>query len=196
MALYGRAVEYGLHCLLLLARMPAAEPSTSRQPPSRRPSVRDLAEFQGVSPSYLAKIFTQLEKSGLVRSVEGVGGGFELARPAEAISVHDVADALEPGKRLFDCQNVRRRCVLYEGRPPIWATAGMCGIHAAMLQAEREMQRSLQAVTLADLAAGLAPKVPPAFEKRSQVWFVERARRRQPGGRRADRSTSAGDRSG
>ena len=112
---------------------------------------------------------------------EGVGGGFELARPAAEISVLDVADALERGKRLFDCQDVRHRCLLYADDPPAWATAGTCGIHAAMLRAEREMRRSLAAVSLADLAAGMAPKVPPDFARQAQDWFAERARRRRRG---------------
>ena len=54
MSLYGASVEYGLHCLLYLV-----DP-----PPGVTPSSRDLAEFQGVSPSYVAKLFTQLEKAG------------------------------------------------------------------------------------------------------------------------------------
>jgi len=57
MSLYGASVEYGLHCLLYLADPPEGV----------RPSSRDLAEFQGVSPAYIAKLFTQLEKAGLVR---------------------------------------------------------------------------------------------------------------------------------
>lgn len=183
MALYGTAVEYGLHCLLLLVRMPGAEAAAV----PHRPSARDLAEFQGVSPTYLAKTFTRLEKAGLVRSVEGLGGGFELARPAAGITVLEVADALEGGKRLFDCRDVRRRCTLHAGDPPPWATAGTCGIHAAMLRAEREMRRALEAVTLADLAAGLAPKVPPAFERQARDWFAARARNR--GGRGGPAST-------
>lgn len=189
MALYGAAVEYGLHCLLLLVRMPAAD---GDGPP---PSVRDLAEFQGVSPSYLAKTFTQLEKAGLVRSAEGVAGGFELARPPEQISVLDVADALEGRKPLFDCQEVRQRCILYTPRPPAWAVAGTCGIHAAMLRAEREMRRSLAAVSLADLTAGVAPKVPAEFARAAQDWFAERARRRR--GRRTEaQGKSQGKRKG
>ncbi|MEQ8345334.1 MAG: Rrf2 family transcriptional regulator [Sneathiellaceae bacterium] len=169
MALYGTAVEYGLHCLLLLVRMPT-EPEAAQ-----RPSARDLAEYQGVSPSYLAKTFTLLEKAGLVRSVEGAGGGFELARPAAQISVLEVADALEAGKRLFDCQDVRHRCILYADAPPAWATSGTCGIHAVMLRAEREMRQVLSGTSLADLAAGLAPKVPAEFERQARAWFAERA---------------------
>lgn len=178
MALYGTAVEYGLHCLLLLVRMPAAPAGAADATEAQRPSAGDLATYQGVSPSYLAKSFTLLEKAGLVRSAEGVGGGFELARPAAEITVLDVADALEAGKRLFDCQDVRHRCILYADAPPAWATSGTCGIHAVMLRAEREMRQVLAATSLADLAAGLAPRVPADFERQARAWFAERASRR------------------
>ena len=102
MSLYGASAEYGLHCLLYLV-----DP-----PPGVTPSSRDLAEFQGVSPSYLAKLFTQLEKAGLVASSEGTAGGYRLARPIDEITVLDVVDALEGGKPLFQCREVRDRCVL------------------------------------------------------------------------------------
>ena len=85
MALYGASVEYGLHCLLHLVDVGDGV----------RPSSRDLAEFQGVSPTYVAKLFTQLEKAGLVKSIEGVGGGYGLGRPADEITVLDVVDALD-----------------------------------------------------------------------------------------------------
>ena len=54
------SVEYGIHCLLWLAG------------PDRAPvSSRDLAELQGISTSFVAKIFPKLEKAGIVRSSEG-----------------------------------------------------------------------------------------------------------------------------
>src|SRR5215470_1745430 len=97
MSLYGASVEYGLHCLLYLVDPPQGVV----------PSSRDLAEFQGVSPSYVAKLFTQLEKARLVASSEGTAGGYWLARPVDEITVLDVVDALEGGKPLFQCREVR-----------------------------------------------------------------------------------------
>ena len=96
MSLYGASVEYGLHCLLYLVDLPQEVV----------PSSRDLAEFQGVSPSYAAKLFTQLEKAGLVASSEGTAGGYRLARPVDEITVLDVVDALEGGKPLFQCRKI------------------------------------------------------------------------------------------
>ena len=72
MAHLGTSVEYAMHCLLWLAG-PLAEPASSR----------DLAELQGISPSFLAKIFPKLEKAGIVAASEGIRGGYRLARPAD-----------------------------------------------------------------------------------------------------------------
>ena len=97
MAHLGSSVEYGLHCLLWLVD-PMAGPASSR----------DLAELQGVSPSFIAKIFPRLEKAGIVEASEGVRGGYRLARPANEITVLDVVDAIEGKKPLFDCQGNSR----------------------------------------------------------------------------------------
>src|SRR5262249_33649756 len=102
MAHLGSSVEYGLHCLLWLVG-PLAEPASSR----------DLADLQGVSPSFLAKIFPKLEKAGIVHASEGVRGGYLLARTPSEISVLDVVEAIEGKKPLFDCQEIRGRCAVF-----------------------------------------------------------------------------------
>lgn len=170
MSHFGNGVEYGLHCLLYLVDAPAERP----------PSARDLAEFQGVSPTYVAKLFTQLEKAGLVASAEGVGGGFRLARPAHEITVLDVVDALEGRKPLFQCREVRARCILFADNPPKWVSRGTCAIHAAMREAEAHMRHSLHNQTLADLARRVGPKLPAKFVGEAQTWFEQRRLQRRP----------------
>lgn len=164
MALYSSSVEYGLHCLLYLA-----EPSRTL-----KASSLDLAELQGISPSYVAKLFTQLKNAGLVTAVEGVQGGYRLARRPEDITVLNVVEALEGHKPLFQCKEIRRNCVLFRDAPPRWATKGLCGIHATMLEAETQMKRSLASRTLADLAQGIAKKMPKAFSLETNAWFEDR----------------------
>src|SRR5262249_39920253 len=113
MAHLTKSVEYGLHSLLWL--VDGTEPLSSR----------DLAEFQNLSPSFLAKIFAKLEKAGIVTATEGVRGGYVLARPAGEISFLEVVDAIEGKKPLFDCQQIRGGCVLFGDSPPGWATRGV-----------------------------------------------------------------------
>jgi Rrf2 family protein len=163
MAHIGNGTEYGLHCLLLLAR-PLAEPASSRE----------LAELQGVSTSFLAKIFPKLERAGIVKASTGVRGGYQLARPAERITVLDVVDAIEGPKPLFDCQEIRGGCAIFEGKPPAWSTRGTCGIHAVMLQAEKRMRDELARTTIRDLADGVARVAPPDFGAKIEHWFADR----------------------
>ncbi|MFS8113831.1 Rrf2 family transcriptional regulator [Rhizobium jaguaris] len=167
------SVEYGLHSLLWLAG--SATPVSSR----------DLAEFQGISPSFVAKIFPKLEKAGIVRASEGVHGGYLLARKPGDITILDVVDAIEGEKPLFDCQEIRGRCALFGDRPPGWATAGTCAIHAVMLRAEKAMRDSLASQTLADVAGIVDRKAPADFSNDVRDWLGGRikSRARKPVGR-------------
>jgi Rrf2 family protein len=162
-------VEYGLHCLLYLVG-PAGDPDA---PPA---SARDLAELQGVPVDYLAKIFTRLQKAGIVAAVEGVSGGFRLARAPAAIRVLDVVTAIDGDKSLFDCREIRGRCAMFDGDAPAWATHGVCGIHAVMLEAEARMREALAARSLADIAARVAAKAPADFEPAVAEWLAGRSR--------------------
>lgn len=163
MAHLGSSVEYGLHCLLWLAESGAAAASS-----------RDLAELQGVSPSFVAKIFPRLEKAGIVSASTGIHGGYRLARPAARISVLDVVDAVEGRKPLFECQEIRSRCALFDGRAPAWSTQGVCSIHAVMLRAEQRMRDELAATSLADLAGTVARKAPAGLNGEVRLWLGDR----------------------
>jgi len=165
-SLYGASVEYALHCMLWLI-----------EPREKPVSARDLAAIQGVSPTLLAKIMPRLEKAGLVASSDGIGGGYRLACRAEDISVLDVVDAVEGGRRLFDCKEVRRNCALFGNTPPAWSAAGTCGIHAVMLRAERAMRAEMGRTSLLSLARGVA--YPEGFANQVDAWFDARATARE-----------------
>jgi len=157
-------VEYGLHCLLFLIDE-AGE--------TRSASARDLADLQGVPVDYVAKLFTKLQKGGLVIAAEGARGGFRLARPAEAISVLDVITAIDGDKPLFDCREIRGRCAVYEGKS--WTPHGVCSIHAVMLEAEARMRDVLATHTLAGIGQSVARKATPGFGREIAQWLADRA---------------------
>jgi Rrf2 family protein len=181
MSQYGSAVEYALHCLLYLAR--------TGQGVAR--STRDIAEFQQLSTDYVAKLFTRLEKAGVVTATEGMRGGFHLARAARDISVLDVVDAVEGRKPLFQCREVRANCVLFDGTTPSWSGRGVCGIHAVMLKADTAMRDSLARSTLAELALHVTEVVPKAHQMATEDWFEERGTARGRGrGKAAGAATS------
>ena len=161
------SVEYGIHCLLWLVGSDDIALSS-----------RDLAELQGVSPSFLAKIFPKLEKAGIVTASEGVRGGYRLGPPAHDISFLQIVDAIEGEKPLFDCQELRGRCAVFGDSPPAWATGGVCAVHVVMLQAEKAMRDSLASQSLADVANRFGKTAPVEFFEDIHAWTNDRLKGR------------------
>jgi Rrf2 family protein len=172
------AVEYGLHCLLYLVSSPGKSVDAS---------TRELAELQGVSVEYLAKVFTKLHRAGLVAGTEGTGGGFALARAPESISVLDVIVAIDGKKSLFDCQNVRLGCAVFGSTAPRWASKGVCSIHAVMLEAEARMRAVLASHSLADLTERVTAKAPSSYAIDIENWLGDRSASRRRTSQKAPR---------
>ena len=172
--MYGAGAEYALHSLLILATQ------------SHAVSISDLASYQKIPERFLAKLFTRLKKAELVRGSEGISGGFTLARGAEAISVLEILRAVDPGRVLFTCAEIRQNCSLFGEAPPGWAVSGPCRIHAFMDEAEGKLQGFLASRTLADLVCEYACKAPRDFAEETDGWFLARKKdrlgRRQAGG--------------
>jgi Rrf2 family protein len=165
-SMYGAGAEYALHSLLILATQP--DPA----------SISDLANYQQIPERFLAKIFTRLKKAKLVKGTEGISGGFILAKPAEKIDVMEVLRAVDPGRLLFACAEIRQNCTLFGKVPPGWAVSGPCRIHAFMEEAEQRLQSFLASKTLADLVCEYSCKAPKAFAMETEVWFKTRKRSR------------------
>lgn len=165
MATFGKGVEYALHCLMYLVDAPESSVLT----------VSDIAQFQGVSSSYLAKIFTKLTKAGLTRSSLGAKGGYELTRAADQISFWDVVVAVEGKPKLFECRNVRSGCIIYRNHKekPKWLVSGICEINRVMLEAEEQLKSALQKKTLAWLSKEVGKKIPKEETKKFEQWFLE-----------------------
>lgn len=65
--------------------------------------IQSIAERQNISESYLEQLVRKLRTAGLVTSVRGAGGGYQLARPAKEISVGDVLRACEGNLEAVSC---------------------------------------------------------------------------------------------
>jgi Rrf2 family protein len=77
-------VDYALRAMAELA---AAPPGLM--------TAEQLASAQHIPPKFLESILSQLRSAGLVASQRGAVGGYQLARPAEEISIADVIRELE-----------------------------------------------------------------------------------------------------
>lgn len=85
-------------------------------------SVSDVAERQGLSPSYLEKLFSNLKKKGLVSGRKGPGGGYKLTESSHLITIANVIDAVNETVDATKCggsKNCRGqgRCITHD----LWA---------------------------------------------------------------------------
>lgn len=142
--------------------------------------VKDLAAYQGVSETYLSKIYTKLKKAGLVSSIPGVHGGYGLARAPESISFWDVVEAVEGKTPFFQCAEIRQKEILLDqdNLPDAYSTCP-CLIKVVMLEAEEQMKQYLASKTLYWLAQQLKDKIPEDHAKATTEWF--KAQRKQRG---------------
>ena len=58
-------------------------------------SLGDISERQSISVSYLEQLFAKLRKHGLVASMRGPGGGYQLSRDSDTIFVAESIDAVD-----------------------------------------------------------------------------------------------------
>ena len=126
--------EYGLRCLLRLAREPDGDPST----------IPEIAAAERLSVPYVAKLMHILRQAELVDSNRGRTGGYTLARPAEEISLGEALAVL--GEPLFVDPGY---CDRHHGTEP---TEGSC-VHTTDC-AVRAVWRSL-----GDMIAGVLHRV-------------------------------------
>ncbi|MCB2088714.1 MAG: SUF system Fe-S cluster assembly regulator [Sphingomonadaceae bacterium] len=78
-----------------------------------RVSAAQLAEETGLPAPTVQKLVSRLTAAGLLRSIRGAGGGLQLARPAAAISLADIIEAVEGPIALTSCvEQGRHECSL------------------------------------------------------------------------------------
>jgi Rrf2 family protein len=132
--------EYGVRLLIQLG--------LDESPPT---SLKAVAEAEGLPLAYLERIAALLKKADLVRSTRGAHGGYELAHPAEDITMDQVVLALEgavaPMDCFFDDREGRVQCS-HHG-----AESQACATKLLWTRVQIGVIRSLQRTTLAELVA-------------------------------------------
>ena len=127
--------EYGVRCLLQLARRPGGGPLTARE----------IAEAEGLSTNYVEKILSHVREHGLVKSVRGVHGGFLLTKPAEEISLKEVFYAL--GGPIY----TEEFCDKFTGHRDACIHTNNCGIRPLWSFLTKELDRILAQTSVHDL---------------------------------------------
>lgn len=157
-------VEYALHSLLHMVDLPSGKPI----------GVKELGLFNGISETYLSKVFTKLRKAGIVRSLPGVNGGYELARRPEEISFWDVIEAVEGTSPIFQCAEIRQNNILIEkDNLPDSFSKCPCLIKVVMLEAEAQMRQYLAGKSLSWLSQEVRNKLPDDMNHSINTWFKD-----------------------
>jgi FeS assembly SUF system regulator len=109
----------------------------------RLASAAEIAERTRIGLPTVSKLLKELQHAGLVRSVRGARGGYQLARPAASISAAAIIDAVEGPVALTECAG----------------GSGNCGIESTCLvghgwqRISRAIRRALLEVSLEELVS-------------------------------------------
>ena len=125
--------EYGLRCLLQLAKVPQGQVV----------SVKEIASKEGLSSAYVEKLLRILSKAGLVHSMRGIKGGYVLNRPASAITLGEVV------RGLGTVENTSHICSVFTGNKDACVHFSDCGIRSVWSGLTTYIQRFLDQTTLA-----------------------------------------------
>jgi len=122
-------------------------------------SAADLADRTRIGLPTVSKLLKELQHAGLVTSVRGAHGGYQLARPASSINAAEIIDAVEGPLALTECAG----------------GAGNCGIEATCLvghgwqRISRAIRRALVDVSLEELGRRDAPFATPDLTRAGGV---------------------------
>lgn len=104
-------------------------------------TVHEIAEVTRVPAPYLSKLMQGMVRSGLLKSRRGLGGGFTLSRPPDAITMWDILQAVDPLKRIHSCP------LEIEGHEEL------CPLHRRVDAALAGVESAFKGTTLAEVIA-------------------------------------------
>lgn len=136
-----KLADYGIVIMTHLAR-----------PGRGQSSAHEIAQATQVPPPMASKILKALARDGLLRSQRGVKGGYELARPATAISVAEIIETLDGPIAVTDC---------VDGAPGDCMIESLCPARTNWERINSAIRDALAEVTLAEMANA----IPAAFRQ-------------------------------
>jgi FeS assembly SUF system regulator len=109
-----------------------------------------LADETGIPLPTVQKLVSRLSAAGLLRSIRGAGGGFKLARPAAAISLAEIVEAIEGPIAMTSCvEQGRHDCAL----------EGSCHVQPHWPVVNTAVRNALADISL----TAISSPAPPAF---------------------------------
>jgi len=134
--IFSKATGYGIRALAYLAT----------HPDSGLCGLQEIAQHEHIPPVYLRKVLGELRRHRLLRSVKGIHGGYELARPAETITLWEVFRVLEPDPYLDACILGRGQC----------DPESSCALHEDWQKVRNGLVGLMETKTISEVAASVS----------------------------------------
>lgn len=131
------------------------------QVPDRAMTSDEIAGWLHTNPVVVRRMVAGLRDAGILASARGHGGGWTLARPAEAITLADVAAALDERFVAFNTEAESPGCLVERS-----VNKALDGFR---IEVERMLGERLATVTLAQIAAECGPGVAAFMENRHAI---------------------------
>ncbi|MEQ1941816.1 Rrf2 family transcriptional regulator [Mesorhizobium sp. VNQ89] len=135
-----------LHALVHMAHMPG-----------RAMTSEEIGAWLNTNPVVVRRSVAGLREAGILSSSRGHGGGWTLARPAETITLADIASALEERLIPFNTEPDNPNCLVERA-----VNKALDGVKDEL---EQLLRQRLADVTLADLAVQCGAGVSAHLEK-------------------------------
>ena len=129
----GRRVDYAVRALAYLAA----------QPPEKMVAKAEIEKKQDIPSHFLSKVMRDLVVAQVVRSHIGSKGGFSLARPAAAITIKEIYEAVEGPLTVMEC--------VEHGEAYCWFSS-VCSQISVWNKAQNLLASYLAKISVADIA--------------------------------------------
>ena len=130
--------RYALRAMLHLAAGPKGEPL----------QIADIADASNVPRKFLEQILLELKRRGLVHSLRGRAGGYQLGREAKEISFAEIIRVIDGPLALSPCasRTAYRRC-------DDCTDEATCAIRKSLIDVRNSTAKILEQHSLADALA-------------------------------------------
>lgn len=108
-------------------------------------SLSTISKKQNISLSYLEQIFTNLKKSGIVKSIKGPGGGYILGKDSKLTTIAEIIDATGETIKITGCSNKKNSCIMNKKTK--------CKTHNLWHGLEKRIYDYLSSISLHDVCA-------------------------------------------
>lgn len=111
-------------------------------------SLSDISHRQDIALSYLEQIFARLRKAGLVKSVRGPGGGYNIVKSYDNLKISEIISAVEESIKITRCSDEKNGCM---------SDKSQCVAHNLWEGLGNQINNYLESITLKDVCLKNVP---------------------------------------